>query len=869
MAKKTKKNTRELFEETRFFDRDIQRKAFWERYDLVKEEQSFQVIMYYGLGGMGKTSLLHQIEKEMDAHSDKIMWGYYDLNDGQDCIVVLKKIVKDLQKKYKFKFELFLYAVYSYMIKCGEDVTAPEVNSILDEIPLLREAFKLANIIPGVSSFSQPAEWLVDKVFNTADFMKKQQLKEVVDNINNASKDELYKVIPRIFVKELNENMSETPSSVFVLILDTYERLVNELASIGTPIQNDLWLRDDDDGIILQIDNLLCVFAGRERLKWQDCDAEWDENVLKQVEIDTFDRDNSLLVLESYGVVEKELQEKILEVTQGMPLYLDVCIDTYKSAKDHGDEISVDLFDNRIEKLAQRLLTYMTDEEKEVLYLLSCMRQWNTQEYETINDILNRNKVSNSVYSKILNLTFVRIEAGQYYIHQTMQEILVQYCTNEKIERYVKAMYEYIKNMNIFSDEYMKYIYSISKICALKNQDMLNKWWIDIISSSLEGFLDAFYLNQFEVIYEILSQIAEGYLKLKTLYLRYLLKKSDYEKAFQYIKSFDNKEIDNLEVEDFLLTASYYYYINGHDKEALSIRKRVFDTRKKMLGLDDRETIYAGLSLAASLSRMGKHEESILLGNDCRQRIKSEVNKYDAVLSAAQNQLGDSYFRLGKYKQAKMIYDNVYKERCDWLGKKNNSTMIAYNHIADCLVNLEQYNNAMEIYQYVLEVRRKELYREEYRYWMDGIEYKSKDHPDTIIVENNMAVCYIMMGKLELARDLLKAVVAKRTVTLAENAPATMGALENLAVCQFLLGQKEEALQNIQSVVENFSTKISETHYDVIIARYHKALIQEDEEAIQNILNVYGKHLQFNPTYEKHIKARKFIGYYSLGRYYE
>ena len=46
--------------------------------------------MYYGLGGMGKTSLLRQIEKEIDDKNEGIIREYYDLNDGQDSVVILR-----------------------------------------------------------------------------------------------------------------------------------------------------------------------------------------------------------------------------------------------------------------------------------------------------------------------------------------------------------------------------------------------------------------------------------------------------------------------------------------------------------------------------------------------------------------------------------------------------------------------------------------------------------------------------------------------------------------------------------------------------------------------------------------------------------
>ena len=452
---------------------------------------------------------------------------------------------------------------------------------------------------------------------------------------------------------------------------------------------------------------------------------------------------------ENEYVNEIDIQNKILEVTQGMPLYLDVCVDTYRSAKSSGETVTQDLFDNRIEKLAKRLMTYMSDEEKDVLYLLSCLGRWKTEEYFAINDKLNRNSVNNSIYNKVLTLTFVRNESDSYFIHQTMQEILIQYCDEEKIENYVMAMFAYIESEETISTTFFKYLYLISKICGIRKNSKLSSWWIPKASEALDIYLDGFCLNQFISIYELLTPVTDDY-KLKTLYLNYLLKKGDYNKALNYINDTKADDVNNIDVLKFLLTASYYYYINGIDDIAFKLRKKVYEKRIELLGDTDRETIRAGLALSASYSRMGKHEESINLGNECRAKLEDSSETYDSMISAARNQLGDSYFRLGNMEDAMKIYCEVYKNRKKWLGEKNNSTMIAYNHIADCLVNLGKYEDALKIYKAVRETRKQEFSRDEmYEYVVNGITKKSNDHPDTIIVDNNMAVCLINIGKYE------------------------------------------------------------------------------------------------------------------------
>ncbi len=867
MAKKTKKIVKDLFTEEVFVDREEARSIFREKYDLVKANQDFQVVMYYGWGGIGKTSLLHKLEQDTKAENVDVIWEYYDFNEGQDAISVLRKIVRNLKQKYEFRFPIFTYSIYAYLIKCGEDVSAPEVNNVLDQMPYLREAFKLANLIPGVSTFSQPAEWIVEKIAGITEHTKMKSLKNDVEKLNNMSKEKLLKIIPHIFVRELNENLERKNNPVFVLAFDTYERLVNETSEIGTPLENDLWLRDEEEGILGFISNLVCVIAGREELKWRKLDPDWDEETLTCVQIHNLDEENTLKLLDVYDIWESEIRNKILSVTTGIPLYLDVCIDIYRSVKAYGDPVVPELFDNKIEKVAKRLLTYMSDEEKKVLYLLCCLGQWEDEEYYLLNDRLGHDNINNNVYRKVTNLTFVKHTQDGESIQRKMQEIMIQYCDDTSIIKYVNAMYSVMEEESVLSGFFFRYAYQISYICQLKNNETLTNWWVEKIIPTLQLYVDSFYLSYFSSIYEQLSSLTDIY-KLKTLFLSYLLKKGSYNDAAKYIDQYihlDNEE----EGYEFSLTASYHSYINGKDKDALSLREKVYQSRQKTLGMKNRLTLQAGLALVASYSRMGKLQQSTELWQECQKYLEKAQN-YDSMISVAQNQLGDSYFRLGEFDEAIKVYESVYEERKKWLGEKNNSTMIAYNHIADCLVNLGSYEKALEIYDIVRQVRESEFAKDkEYQYYIDDVAYTSNDHPDTIIVDNNKAVCLMLSGRYEEAYAMLREVVAKRQVTLAKNAPATMGAMENMALAEYFCGNATQAVDDINQVVQSLTESLGEKHYDTIIAKYHKALIEEDVATIDMIICTEQDNLIFHKEYITKMKRREMIGYFSLGRYYE
>ena len=133
---------KELQKETRkFTDREQPRKVFWDEYrkleQNLKNDEDIHVITYYGVGGIGKSTLLRKITKELEEEKAQ------------------------LEQKAAFQFPIFDLALYTYARKIGENTDKPEVKSlvekskplsflvdVLNEIPLIGMAstlFKLAD----------------------------------------------------------------------------------------------------------------------------------------------------------------------------------------------------------------------------------------------------------------------------------------------------------------------------------------------------------------------------------------------------------------------------------------------------------------------------------------------------------------------------------------------------------------------------------------------------------------------------------------------------------------------------------------------------------------------------------------------------
>ena len=370
-----------------FTDREEPRKAFWKCYDQFKEnmlkvvpnERKPKVLVYYGVGGIGKSSLLRQLIKEMDEAATAKSIGqplhvYFDFNLKQEPRAVLEALRNKLSDDYGFTFPRFDEGCYVYAKKIGENRDRPEVKSFIERSETLRFAFEAVEDIPIVGSASLLAR-LADRAIAAFRNMKVKN-REELKNIESKSAEELLDELPVLFARDIDMNMGDKDEPL-VIFLDTYERLVNEMATIGFPLNNDLWLRGDKDyknGLIVNAPRVFWVIAGREELKWQD----W-KDLLEQQRLGDLSETDAKNFLQHAGIEDAELLDGIYKLTNGTPVYLDLCVDTFLSLIGKGKVPRIEDFGNNIDTLIERFVRYMDDLRQEMVSMLSCLGVWSDE----------------------------------------------------------------------------------------------------------------------------------------------------------------------------------------------------------------------------------------------------------------------------------------------------------------------------------------------------------------------------------------------------------------------------------------------------------------------------------------------------------
>ncbi|MBQ9097267.1 MAG: hypothetical protein IJY55_02595 [Clostridia bacterium] len=98
---------KQLEKATRVFtDREEPRAAFWKKYEEVQKEISgdnnIHVLTYYGIGGIGKSTLLKKLISEMKERLANPRCVYFDFNNIQKSRAVLSNISNYMAENFNF-----------------------------------------------------------------------------------------------------------------------------------------------------------------------------------------------------------------------------------------------------------------------------------------------------------------------------------------------------------------------------------------------------------------------------------------------------------------------------------------------------------------------------------------------------------------------------------------------------------------------------------------------------------------------------------------------------------------------------------------------------------------------------------------------
>ena len=848
-----------------FTDREAPREAFWKLYQEISNDmESYKVLTYYGIGGIGKTTLIGKLIQEINNKKGKFVSLNFERYESLSKILILRDLGTKLFRldKNKFKFYRFRFAMKRYAEETGQSLEIKNDNSsFLSNNPLMELGMDLSENVPDIieklpiiSTISK-AITILDKsrevIKNKIDTrnMKKSlleiQVLEVAQLVNNLEK---------YFYEDLAEAMLNLKEPL-VIFLDTYEKFADSFSNSEYKSSEE-WLKN----IVSKPQGILWVIAGRERIKWEE-EFEAEQHLLENLSL----KDASDFLVTAG--VDETLTPKIYELTSGNPVFLDVCIDRYIELINEGKVPTIDDFGESQTKLVERYARYMDTDIKEMAYLLAYLGKWTTEDILKIKERTNIIKLSITDYNEFIRHSFVIKDDKTFYMTKIVQKVFYDSIPAILKEAFHKLNFSFIEEKN---EEEKDKIDSCESLTMLVNELLksnpepkeettkkVEEILIKINDLYNKGLIEEEFVLSSR-IYKYFINKGDKYNKIKLIVMDYFAKVYDdignYTKALELHKeAYEKMKIELGENDPNTLTSlnnlAACYGSTGNYEKALKLLKKAYEKQKEILGENNPNTLILLNNLASFYSKIGDKTKALELSKETYEKQKEILGENHPDTLTSLNNLASFYFDIGDNVKALELNEEVYKKLKKILGKNHPNTLFSLSNLAYSYIYIGDNEKALEINKEVYE-RQKEVLGE--------------NHPDTLTLLNNLAFCYNNIGNNEKALKLNTEAYEKLIKILGENHPSTLNSLNNLATSYLYIGDYAKALELFERVYEKRKKILGENHPDTLSSlsnlAYVYSEIGKEEKALELLEEVYRKRKRiFGEKNQNTLRIKKYI----------
>ena len=551
-----------------------------------------QVIYYSGTGGVGKTALIQELEKDLIAEIDdnfqKFKYVSYNFTPGigAEMLTVLTALKNQLFKAYGIKFPFFEEGLFDYYQKRGDVAgilqleNALKGTSFMDETiqhfysmnnfghvskNFFNESFGVVNMVSDTIPVLQVLKSCAKFVGNRIKDMQKIRLEKHpmyranVEELRKREKEfnpeAVKEYLPTLFAKDVSYWLRENDCNL-VIFLDTYEQLTADesdskrherLIYEGRDVPVDWWLED----LFKHTNRALWIIAGRgaintigENVKVNQENQIFHLDALKNKFADEF--------LKQSGINDNALRKGIIELTGGYPIYLALCVNTYKKIQQNKVPTLEDFGENR-KSVIHRLLAFMNDTTRLMVYRLCILGIWTDSLAAKI--LLRLNEYNPDAYNRVKKLSFVtmqKLDDKELFIFdRAIQKILL----------------DYLKSADAFS------------VLVPQTRDVINEIFKKIFSDQSEGNLELYFriwsrviLNTSANANDLMTQYEKNLSPSSSMFDKAIQK--DIIKKFQIaIKNSDTK-IPGSYFENLIAQINFS---EGNDKDFLKLAKIAYE----------------------------------------------------------------------------------------------------------------------------------------------------------------------------------------------------------------------------------------------------------------------------------------------------
>jgi tetratricopeptide (TPR) repeat protein len=371
-----------------FTDREELIAAF-ERNLAHKQPQDHRVLVFYGDGGIGKTTLLQKLEQLHRQRCPQALLGRLDLAGANTTPADL--LLYRLRRLFPtIPFPSFSLALAEYGSRFH-----PEQVYGSDRKELLQGAGPYADVLAGgLEVLGQLSGVGLAVNAMRAAATAQRQLSDWVQRraepwlqrSQSYSEEQLLAQLPLQWARDFRQALSSQLDQCWddaityngpppLIALDTYETLWHSgMGRSGRRREpRERWLVD----LVSELPEVLWVVAGRDRLSWEEgYDQGWSE-ACEQHLVGQLSDEDARSLLTKRGIKEPAIMEKILRQAAGVPFYLELQTQLYD--KTPAVERTPEVFGGSQQEQIDRLLIHLDASERATLKLLAAFGIWDRE----------------------------------------------------------------------------------------------------------------------------------------------------------------------------------------------------------------------------------------------------------------------------------------------------------------------------------------------------------------------------------------------------------------------------------------------------------------------------------------------------------
>ncbi len=263
--------------------------------------------------------------------------------------------------------------------------------------------------------------------------------------------------------------------------------------------------------------------------------------------------------------------------------------------------------------------------------------------------------------------------------------------------------------------------------------------------------------------------------------------------------------------------ASRYETLGLYDA-ALPLQKRALETRQRLLGEDDRETLASMNNMSVLLWDRRELTEAERLGRGALATRRRVMGPDHSDTLESLNNLGNVLNDAGAYDEAEAIFRESLTRHRSTQGSDHPHTIDAMNNLSNVLTALGRLDEAETLVREAIDGARR---------------VSGEDSPAYLVAINNLAVIWYKQDKVAEAEPYFRESLLKSRKLLGEEHPDTLVSISNLGMLLQEEGKLDEAERVNREALEKMQRVLGDDHPSTLTATSNLSMLLMDEGKLE------------------------------------